>query len=207
MIGTCGKCGNHNWDKIVENGKVYCPQCGHSWDYVALPLLILSGCSGIGKTTTAIEIIQKKADFAVLDADMFGCVQSPCSQEDYKARVDAITWFSRNINQSGTPVLWTVAGNLDMIPEAYNSRFFSGIYCLALVASEESIRERMTKGRGITDQGWIAGSIGYNEYFKSHNCIGNLSYETLNVDLKTPSEVADDVIQWVRECLNKNTVG
>lgn len=207
MIGTCSKCGNHKWDKVVDNGKVYCPECNNSWDYVALPLLILSGCSGIGKTTTAIEIVKKKVDFVVLDADIFGGIQNAVSQEDYQKRVDTICWLSRNINQSGKPVLWTVAGNLDMFPQSYNSRFFSEIDCLALVSSEETIRKHMTEGRGITDEGWVAGSVGYNEYFKSHDSIGDLKFETLDIDSKTPSEVADQVISWVEKCLNKNTVG
>ena len=47
MIGTCVKCGNHKWDKIVKDGKVICPECNHSWSYIAKPLFILSGCSGV----------------------------------------------------------------------------------------------------------------------------------------------------------------
>ena len=118
MIGTCGKCGNHKWDKIVKDGCVTCPECNHSWSYISLPLFILSGCSGVGKTTTGIELIQRQNDVVVLDADIFCGVQNASSEEDYRKRVDTLEALSRNISQSGKPVLWTMAGNLDMLPKS-----------------------------------------------------------------------------------------
>ena len=201
MIGTCGKCGNHKWDKIVKDGRVICPECNHSWNYVSLPLFILSGCSGVGKTTTGIELIQRQNDVVVLDADIFCGVQNASSEEDYRKRVDTLEALSRNISQSGKPVLWTVAGNLDMLPRSYNTRFFSGIYCLVLTVDDDALRARMTNGRGITDSGWIEGSVGYNQYLKTHNTLGELSYETLDITDKTPAEVADEVISWFNRYL------
>lgn len=201
MIGTCVKCGNHKWDKIVKDGKVICPECNHSWSYIAKPLFILSGCSGVGKTTTAIEIMQKQTDVVVLDADIFCGVQNATTEEDYRRRVDTLESLSRNISQSGKPVLWTMAGNLDMIPTSYNTRFFSGIHTLVLTVDEKDLRHRMWVGRGITDSGWIEGSVGYNEYLRTHKNLGSLEYETLDITDKTPTEAADAVIEWFKKYL------
>lgn len=201
MIGICGKCGNHKWDKIVKDGRVTCPECNHSWSYISLPLFILSGCSGVGKTTTGIELLQKQNDVVVLDADIFCGVQNASTEDDYRKRVDTLESLSRNISQSGKPVLWTMAGNLDMIPKSYNTRFFSGIYCLVLTVDDDALRDQMTNGRGITDSGWIEGSVGYNQYLKTHNTLGELSYETLDITNKTPAEVADEVISWFNRYL------
>jgi DNA-directed RNA polymerase subunit RPC12/RpoP len=206
MIGICGRCGNHDWDKTVQNGKIKCPKCGFEWEYKALPLFVLSGCSGIGKTTTAIEIMKKTTDIAVMDADIFCGVQNAQSEEDYRLRIDTIEGISKNVNQSGRPMLWTIAGNLDMLPSSYNSRFFSAIYCLALVADEQTVREHMTCGRGIVDTQWIQSSVEYNEYFKTHTSIGSLDFDILSIEGKTPEEAADEVISWVLNKLNKNTV-
>ena len=71
MIGICIKCGSWDWDKEVDGNKVRCPKCGHTWEKRTMPLFILTGCSGVGKTTTAQCIQQKKVDFVVLDADIF----------------------------------------------------------------------------------------------------------------------------------------
>jgi hypothetical protein len=201
MIGICGKCGNYKWDKIVKDGHVTCPECNHSWSYISLPLFILSGCSGVGKTTTGIELLQKQNDVVVLDADIFCGVQNASTEDDYRKRVDTIESLSRNISQSGKPVLWTMAGNLDMLTKSYNTRFFDGIYCLVLTVDEEALRDRMINGRGITDSGWIEGSVGYNQYLRTHNTLGELSYETLDITNKTPAEVADAVIEWYKKYL------
>lgn len=201
MIGICVKCGNHKWDKTVKDGKVICPECNHSWCYRALPLFILSGCSGVGKTTTAIEIMQKQTDVVVLDADIFCGVQNATTEEDYRRRVDTLESLSRNISQSGKAVLWTMAGNLDMLPTSYNTRFFSGIHTLVLTVDENALRKRMKEGRGITDEAWIEGSVGYNEYLRTHKSLGSLEYETLDITDRSPTEVADAVIEWFKKYL------
>lgn len=197
MIGICTKCGNHAWDKNVEGDTVICPRCGNRWGFRKLPLLILTGCSGVGKTTTAAEMIRRNVDFAVLDADMFYNIMPHETEKDYYRQVEQMESLSRNVTQTGKPVLWTMAGNLDKLHKAYNSRFFSAIHCLALVCGEEELRRRMREGRGITDETWIQSSVEYNEYFQSHSRIEETSFETCDISGKTPAEAADAVIAWV----------
>ncbi len=204
MIGVCSKCGNFGWNKEVRNGEIHCLRCGNVWKYISLPLFILTGCSGVGKTTTAIEVMHRKVDFVILDADMFYGFMPLETDEDYKKWVELIENISKNIMQSGRPVLWTMAGNLDKLHHAYNSRFFSDIHCLALVCDEELLRSRMKEGRKITDEGWIQSSVDYNQYFKTHDKIGDTEFETFDISGKSVSEVADYVITWV-EKIFKNT--
>ena len=201
MLETCAKCGNHGWDKIIKDGHITCPKCNHTWKFKSLPLFVLSGCSGVGKTTTAIHIMQKSDSVVVLDADVFVGVQNATTAEDYKRRVDTIEHISKDIMQSGKAVMWTMAGNLDMLKGSYHANFFDGIRCLVLTVDEDALRYRMTHGRGITDNGWIDGSVGYNQYLLSHNTIGDLEYEKLDITDKTPEEAADAVIEWLTKYL------
>ena len=199
MIEICPKCGNYGWDKNVENSRISCPKCGYQWEFRSMPLFILTGCSGVGKTTTAQEIMQRKVDFVVLDADIFFGYMKLETEEDYLKWIDVIENLSKDIMQCGRPVLWTLAGNLDKLHEGYCSRFFSKIYCLALVCEPDLIRDRMKNGRGITDEGWIEGSVSYNQYFREHDSLGDTKFETFDISGKTPGEVAEYVIQWVKE--------
>lgn len=106
MIGTCARCGNHKWDKTVNGNEIYCPpQCGNRWEFIKLPLFILTGCSGVGKTTTAMEIIRRTTDFIVLDADMFYNIMPHETDADYCAQVEQIGSLSKNLMQAGKPVL------------------------------------------------------------------------------------------------------
>lgn len=202
MIGICPACGNYNWDKTVTETEIACPRCGHRWPYRRLPLFILSGCSGVGKTTTAQELLQRQTNFIVLDADMFYSILPHESDEDYLYQVEQILSLSRNLMQCGKPVLWTMAGSLDKIHRTYNRRFFSEIHCLALTCEESALRRRMTVGRGIADEGWLQSSADYNRYFQTHDQLGDLRFETLDITDKSVSEVASAVEAWVKRHLD-----
>ncbi len=198
MIEICSNCGNHEWDKEIIGNKLRCPKCGEEWEFRKMPLLILTGCSGVGKTTTAIEIMRKMVDFVVLDADIFAGFINWEDEESCNNWVEIIANISKDIQQSGKPVLWTMAGCLDRLPKAYNSRYFSEIICLALVTDENALRQRMQEGRGITGDNWINSSCDYNRYFMEHDRIGDTKYELLDISTKDPREVADYVVNWVQ---------
>lgn len=206
MIEICSNCGNYQWDKEIIGNKLRCPRCGAEWDYISMPLFILTGCSGVGKTTTAIEIMRKKVDFVVLDADIFSGFINWDDEESCNGCVEMIANISKDIMQSGKPVLWTKAGCLDHFPQIYNSRYFSAINCLALVCDEASLRKRMREGRRITDEKWIGSSCDYNRYFMEHDHLGATKFETFDITDKEPGEVADYVIEWVRRMRNDEKV-
>ncbi len=202
MLGICPKCGNYEWDKQVSGNTIKCPKCGHAWSFKRLPLFVLTGCSGVGKTTTAKELMKREIGFVVLDADMFYNIMPKETDEDFQKQVEQIESLSKNIMQSGQPVLWTMAGMLNMLNGAYHRRFFSDIHALALVCEEGALRQRMTEGRGITDQNWIQSSVDYNHYFMTHRKLGELSFEVFDITGKQVTEAADYVERWVNARLN-----
>lgn len=199
MIAICPKCGNHEWNKKVNENLMICPNCGAKWNFVKKPLYILTGCSGIGKTTTARELQKLTTDFVVLDADMFYNIMPHDTDADFFAQVEQIESLSKNIMQCGKPVIWAMAGNIDKLPQTYHCRFFSNIYVLALVCSEESLRTRMTEGRNIANDSWINSSVEYNNFFRTHTQIGEVRFETLNTEGKTIAETAEAVLLWMKE--------
>ena len=201
MIEICSNCGNYEWDKEITGDKLRCPKCGAEWKFISMPLFILTGCSGVGKTTTAIEMMRKKTDFVVLDADIFTGYVDWDSEESCNDWVEMIENLSKDIMQSGKPVLWTMAGCLDRLPKAYNSRYFSEIKCLALVCEDGALKKRMQEGRGITDGNWIKGSRDYNRYFMEHDSIGDTTFETFDITGKEPGEVAGYVEAWVKRTI------
>lgn len=197
MIGICPRCGNYEWDKRVTGITIECPKCGHTWPFQKLPLFILSGCSGVGKTTTAQAIMQRAVDFVVLDGDMFHGILPTETEAERRNWIEQILSLSKNIAQSGRPVLWTKAGCLDMFGSAYNRQFFTEIACLALVCEETELRRRMSEGRHVTDQAWLDSSADYNRYFMTHDRLADMPFETLDITGKAPEEVATQVIEWV----------
>ena len=59
----------------------------------------------------------------------------------------------------------------------------------------------MTEGRGISDGGWISGSVGYNRYFLEHNEIGDIAFERLDITMLDPGQAAERVKLWVKSKL------
>ncbi|MGN0316276.1 MAG: hypothetical protein ACI4EG_16005 [Fusicatenibacter sp.] len=197
MIATCRVCGNYSRDKEVYGNRIRCPKCGTEWEFRKMPLFILSGCSGVGKTTTGLILQRKHPGYVVLDADMFYNIMPHETEADYYEQLEQMESLTKNIAQNGSPVLWTMAGNLDKINQTYHRRFFDDVWILALTASSREIRNRMEVGRGITDQTWIQSSVDYNEYFLTHRMIGDMPFEILDTEGKTAEEVAREVQKWM----------
>lgn len=109
--------------------------------------------------------------------------------------------ISKNIMQGGKPLLWTKAGALEFFETAYNRRFFTEIYFLALVCDYEDLKKRMLEGRHITDSNWINSSIEYNRWFIEKGKLLDQRIDTYDITGKSVAEVADYVTKWVEERL------
>ena len=133
MISICPHCGSNRWNKTASATHITCPECGYSWPYRQGKLYLLSGCSGVGKTTTAIHLFGRTKDFAVLDADMF---YIPDDSEIVNGMLEQVCRLSAALNQQGTTILWTMAGGLDCIKDTYHRQFFSEVKCLALTCEK-----------------------------------------------------------------------
>jgi len=199
MISICPCCGSNRWNKTATATRITCPECGHSWPYRRGPLLILTGCSGVGKTTTGVALSLMHKDFAVLDADMF---YIPNDREIVNGMLEPVCRLSTAFNQQGTAILWTMAGGLDCIKDTYHRQFFSEIKCLALTCEPDELRRRMTEGRGITDERWLNGSREYNEYFLTHNELGDVHFDKLDITRLSPDEAAEQVLNWANKQLH-----
>lgn len=197
MIEVCLHCGNRAWNKYIEEQTIVCPICGSKWDFLKFPLFFITGASGVGKTTAAQILQRKTQNFIVLDADMFYNIMPHNTEEDALKQTEQIMYFSRNAMQCGKPLVWTKAGDIDILSIASGKSYFSEIACLALVCSDEQLQSRMRDGRGIKDAEWIHCSLDYNRYFLEHNKIGNTQYELLKVDDKTPEETATEIEHWL----------
>lgn len=197
MLNTCPRCHDHRWNKTVTGSTIHCP-CGYAWPFRKGPLFILSGCSGVGKTTTGMAVM-RKSRLVTLDADMFD------TSDPDGFWVEELLSLSRNIMQSGATVLFTSAGCVDKLARTYNRQFFSAIHVLALTCDQDELRRRMAEGRAITDEGWLTGSADYNEYFRTHKELAGQPFDTLDVTRITPEDAADAVIAWVKGVLERSS--
>ena len=116
--------------------------------------------------------------------------------------LEPICRLSAAFNLQDKAILWTKAGGLDCIKDTYHRQFFSEIKCLALTCEPDELRHRMTEGRGITDEGWLNGSRTYNEYFRTHDALGDVRFDTLDITHLSPAEAAKQVLAWMNRQLH-----
>ena len=199
MLGICSACGNTEWDKEVTGNIIRCPKCGNEWKFEKLPIFFLTGCSGVGKTTTAIELQKMTDEYVIIDVDWLRNIAWPQNDEEENDLIEQVYSVSKNISQSKKPVVWTMAGGIDRLHHTYGKRFFSEIKVLALTTEPEVLKKRMAEGRGIDDENWIQSSIDYNNYFRTHNYLGDTEFDTLDCTNATPKEVAMKVLEWFKK--------
>lgn len=195
MISICPRCSSNRWNKSVAGDHIHCPECGHSWPCQRGPLLLLTGCSGVGKTTTALHLRSLTQGMAVLDGDMFYIPDDA----HLTGMLEKIGNLSASLNQTSVRCLWTLTGGLELLSETYHYQFFSDVRCLALVCEPDELHRRMTQGRGITDETWLRSSREYNDYFRTHDAIGSIPFTRLDVTHLPPSEAARAVLAWLNE--------
>ena len=60
----------------------------------------------------------------------------------------------------------------------------------------------MTEGRGINDERWLNGSREYNEYFRTHNELGDVHFDKLDITRLSPHDAAEQVLSWMNRQLH-----
>src|SRR2546421_10045282 len=69
MFLVCCGCGQWSTDRPVVDGRIVC-SCGYRRRFPLLPMFVLTGASGAGKTTIGDELLGRIGEPVVLDADI-----------------------------------------------------------------------------------------------------------------------------------------
>lgn len=142
MFNVCYNCGLYHADKQVDYdlSVALCPACNFRHPITILPLFIVGGASGTGKSTVLPKLVGTIDEVVLLEADiLWGQTSATSNFFEVWLRI------AKNIAQSGLPVALFGAGFV--VPENLEScierRYFSTIHYLGLTCSEEAQIERL----------------------------------------------------------------
>jgi predicted kinase/DNA-directed RNA polymerase subunit RPC12/RpoP len=175
MFNVCHNCGLYRADKIIDSTGsgpyAICPECGHKHPFRQLPLLIVSGASGAGKSSVCRAMLGKLQDVVLLDSDILWRPEFNKPEDNYRDFFETWLRMAKNISQSGRPVVLFGAGMgvPENIEPCVERRYFSDIHYLALVCDDEILSQRLKSRpawRGSGAQAFIDTHVQFNRWFK-----------------------------------------
>lgn len=206
MLNVCHHCGLYRADKIIDpDGPVaVCPECGHRHPFLALPLMIVGGASGAGKSAVCNHLTGRFRDAVLLDADILWRAEFNTPEDNYRDFFETWLRMAKNIGQSGRPVVLFGAGigvpsNLEGCVER---RYFSGVHYLSLVCEDDVLTERLRQRpawRESSNQEFLQGQVSFNRWFREYNQSGRQPAITItDTSTSTLEETANEVALWLR---------
>lgn len=205
MLNVCWNCGLYRVDKVIDPVGPYavCPECGHKHPFKQLPLLLVAGASGTGKSTVCQELLGRLDEVVLLDADILW--QPAFNQPENQYRNFFETWLrmAKNIGQSGRPVVLFGAGLgvPDNIEPCIERRYFSEVHYLALVCAEERLRQRLQNRPMWRQSGqaeFIEGQIQFNQWFEERGRDPTPPIALLDTTSLAIPETTSQVASWIR---------
>ncbi|GHU87927.1 nucleoside kinase [Spirochaetia bacterium] len=208
MLNICNNCGQYHADKIIDPEGPYaiCPECNHKIPFLQLPLLIVTGAGGTGKSTVCNSLLGKNNEAVILDSDILWREEFNKPENNYRPYFETWLRVSKNIAQSGRPVVLFGAGLgvPDNIEPCIERRYFSNIYYLGLYCSADILAARLKdrpEWRNAGNIKFIEDQIKFNDWFMQY---GNKKpaidlLDTTNVPIE---KTVQDVSLWISAKLN-----
>jgi hypothetical protein len=207
MINICVQCGMNRADKLIDLTGPFaiCPECGYKHKFLYMPLFIISGPSGVGKSTVCNNLVNSCRDFVLLDTDILWRDEFNKPEDNYRNFFEMWLRLSKNISQSGRPVVlfgvgFGVPDNLEVCIER---RYFSEIHYLAMTISDEVISERLNKRpewRNTRRKEYIEDHQRFSKWLMNYNMNKKHPPITLlDVSGKSIQETSDEVSIWIRK--------
>jgi len=192
-------------DKIIDPAGPYaiCPECGHAHPFRALPLMIVSGASGAGKSAVCNALLGQDTDAVLLDSDILWCPAFNTPENDYRDFFEIWLRMSKNIGQSGRPVVlfgagMGVPGNVEPCIER---RYFSAVHYRALICDDDTLVERLRarpQWRGCADDAFLQSQIDFNRWFKETGPTLDPPITLLDTTGASLEETAAQVMLWIK---------
>ncbi len=202
MFNVCPKCGIYDVKKEIESsGYARCPHCDHKQAFKQLPLYVITGASGSGKTMACLELSSRTSDFVFIEADIFWGPHFDKPDEDYKGFRDHCLRVAKNINQSGHPAVLCGTATPDGYEDSPERRYFAHSHYLALVSDDRALEKRLIERpnwRNSSDRQFISGMLDFNNWIKINANKTNPPMTLLDNTDSTIQQTADQIIDWLR---------
>ena len=207
MFNVCPNCGELLAAKIIvaEGPYAVCPNCAYQHKFLRLPLFVITGASGVGKSRTCLSLVAKTSDFVVMDSDILWRPEFNQPVTDYRDYRETWLRVCKNINQSGKPVVLCGSGIPEQYEQCVERRYFSAIHYLALVCTVEVLEARLRSRpawRGCSDEDYVKRHVAFNRWLKENARRTEPPMSLLDTSELTIEESVERIGIWIKDCLD-----
>lgn len=206
MFNVCPSCGIYSDEKLIDPQGPYvvCPYCGDRRRFVQLPLFILTGASGSGKSTICLALVARMSECVFLENDIFWRAEFATPENNYYGFRNLCLRAAKNISQASRPVM--LCGSA--IPEQYETcterRYFSETHYLALVCNEQELVRRLRDRPGWRRSSMpevIEEMVKFNRWFEENADKTRPPMTLLDNTHLSLEETVEQVAVWIRSRL------
>ena len=206
MFNICPNCGQYRPDKEIvpdegESAYAVCPECNHQHKFLRLPLFLLAGASGSGKSTVALELTAQVKDVVVLESDILWRAEFNTPEDDYREYRETWLRMCKNISQSGKPVVLAGAAVPEVTERSIERRYFSTVHYLALVCDDDTLAARLRarpSWRGFVDDATIDPHLSYNRWLKANGQHPTYPITLLDTSKLSVGQSVSGVENWIQ---------
>ena len=208
MVNICFQCGEYCAEKEVDinNNVVLCPLCGCKNKFISMPLFIVGGASGTGKSAVLKELIGNMDNVVLLETDIIWQDEFNKPENNYRKFFETWLRIAKNISQSGRPVVLFGAGF--GVPENIEScterRYFSKIYYLNIYCSDNELEKRLIKRpqwRNCQDKGFIDKQKEFNNWVINYWKEKKPEIDLIDTTNLTLEKTTENVKIWINNKL------
>ena len=207
MFHVCPNCGEYRAGNAIVQKGVYakCLNCGFRHKFLRLPLFILTGASGVGKSTVCLKLAARMKDVVVMDSDILHAEPDPpeTNHDEYRE-----TWLRvcKYIAQAGKPVVLCGVAEPTKFEQCIERRFFSELHYLVLICNEQVHASRLQNRpmwSGSSRDKFIKEQVKFNRWLLDNASITKPPMTLLDTSELTIDETTEEVARWIQSRMKR----
>jgi gluconate kinase len=206
MFNVCPSCGEYTDKKTIDPRGPFaiCPFCSHPHPFVQLPLFVLTGASGSGKTAIGLNLATTFPECVTMESDILWGVAPATAEDNYRSYHNTWLRVAKNIGQAGRPVILVGTALPDQLEPCAGRRYFTDLHFLALVCDSDTLAQRLRarpEWRQSGTAAFIDDMIEFNDYLRATASSASSPMAIMDTSSQSVDETTARVIEWVRKRL------
>ena len=206
MFNACPSCGLSQGEfEFDPAGFHVCKGCGGRRPHRRLPLLLVGGPAGAGKSTAGALVLGRVTDAVVLESDLLWRREFNTPEDGYLSYFSLWLRLAAHVSQSGRPVALFGAGfavphSVEPLPER---ALFSVVHYLGIVCDDGELERRLSRRPRWKDHAdrerLVAEHVQFNHWLKANAATTDPPVTLLDTTGRPAAETADAVADWIRQ--------